>query len=363
MLTLICFGCWLQFEWDIQSDSLSLYQDRVLPQQSHLAISQRVRLNMSLWTASDWQFEWAYEQGLLWQEHLLIPDYSGTLRFDDFNPVLEDNQDSAWTHQLDRFLVKKDWGSWRLTLGRQAVGHGNGRFFNPSDIFSPLTPNALNTQYKRGIDGIRVGWNNGDQLELEAFYFFNEHLEDMALIRGAGIIGNLDWSLYTGTSYEEWTTGADLAWTWGESSFYTEGVHRNGKERRDPLRVSMGVQRRFGTRLDAILEFQYHSRGLASFEDLRMLPSMKELLWGELFFLGRKHAALFLNYELTPLLFSGLQWIHDASGDSDWLLLNFSWDLHENGQLMGGYMHPEGPTLSEFGLYSPSFYTEFRWTF
>ena len=361
-LSLVCMLS--QLDWDLNMDNLYTWQDQVPELQGHLLFSERIRLNATGSAQSDWSWGFAYEQGFLYQENLTLPLFSSSLRLHDFNAEIDRDKNWVWVHQLDRFFIQKEWDQFELVVGRQAVGHGNGRFFNPSDIFAPLTPYSLNTQYKRGIDGIKLNWNAGHDLELGALHFFNQNGPDLSVLRVAGHYHGLDFSSYAGSSYGEFTLGTDLVFTWLEAAWYTEGVFRKGAGRPDPVRLMAGVQRRFGTRLDAILEHQFYSEGLRYFAQPSYgVLEMHEILWGEVFFLGRNHSALALSFEWTPMVYFGLQWLHDYSGRSNWVLASLDWDMASNSQLRFGAMVPSGPALSEFGSFSRTAYMELRWYF
>ena len=72
----------------------------------------------------------------------------------------------SWTaidaerHQLrgrtDRLSLTFRAPSLDITLGRQAISFGTGRIFTPFDLVAPFSPAVLDSQYKPGIDALRV---------------------------------------------------------------------------------------------------------------------------------------------------------------------------------------------------------------
>ena len=94
---------------------------------------------------------------------------ASTLRLDDIDPTLSSGDDHVIGHNLDRLNVTVRLGDGVLTVGRQAISHGSGRFFTPSDLFSPLNPYAAFTEYRAGVLSInsmmlRVGQTLGPML-------------------------------------------------------------------------------------------------------------------------------------------------------------------------------------------------------
>lgn len=53
---------------------------------------------------------------------------------------------------LDRIAYKKRFGATSLSVGRQPIDWGAGRFWQPLNVFGAFAPTALDTDYKPGID-------------------------------------------------------------------------------------------------------------------------------------------------------------------------------------------------------------------
>ena len=59
-------------------------------------------------------------------------------------------------YDLDRLFYRyqPDSGQYRVTLGRQAIDWGAGRFWQPLNLFGSFAPTDLDTDYKAGIDAL-----------------------------------------------------------------------------------------------------------------------------------------------------------------------------------------------------------------
>jgi hypothetical protein len=352
---------WAQSDWDINLDALSMIPEETSPLQDKL-LSGRFRFSMTGKIGNHTFWGVAYEQTAIYQKNSIIGfPQNNQLRIDDWKHQLDSGRDGIWSHQIDRLYIQRDHGSVRIVAGRQAAGHGNGRFFNPSDIFMPLSPYHLNTEYKRGIDGLRMSWSLPEDWEVEAMYFFNEPGKNMALLRTGGHLGNMDLSVYIGSSYGEDTCGWDLAWTMGDSAFYTEGLTRRGENRDRPWRLMGGFQRQLTPEINLIVEHLYDSSGFSDFSFSGLPPIPAEFLLGEQFFLGNNHTAVAMDLELSPLWHAGLQAIHDFAGSSDWIVLSLDWDVRSYSSIRSGLLLPSGPENSDFGSFSSTLFIECKW--
>lgn len=68
----------------------------------------------------------------------------------------EESPSFVWEHELDRLAFVFSLPGVDLTLGRQAVGWGLGRFFAPLDLFAPMSPTDLDREERRGVDAARL---------------------------------------------------------------------------------------------------------------------------------------------------------------------------------------------------------------
>lgn len=354
---LLSAGDW---DWTLNSDSFLAWERNPVQEQGPTSLSQRLRLNLDgrLNALISWEF--AYEiQGI--QRHrlarLFLPVY---LRLDDLDPSLHRDADALILQQLDRLNIGMTLGAFQVTLGRQAVGHGNGRFFNPSDIFAPLTPFSLNSQYKAGIDGLKVNRTFGGDTEAAVLAFFPESGEGLLLARLATHFIGVDMSLLAGKTYDEWTLAWDFAGTWRGAAWYSEGIWRRGNERDDPLRVMAGVSRRFGRSLDLTLEGSYHNLGRDN--PLQALLLTPEWRHGEMFLLRKRHLGLGCSYEVTPLVRLNAICLAEFSPGSAWLQTGLDWDVRQRATLRLGALIPAGSSETEFGSYSDGVFVEYRLT-
>ncbi len=343
----------------VNSDSFATHERDPLLDQGELLMASRLRLSVRRDFAEHWQWEGAYEAQWFYRDQLLLPRLPVHLRVDDINAEVHTGDDQLLLQQLDRLRLTWNQGPWRLTLGRQPVGHGNGRFFNPSDLFAPLSPYSLNTQYKAGIDGLRLTRRLSERNEIELLSFYPEQGEGVHLLHLATHLGAVDASFLAGQTYGEWTLAWDFAGIVWDAAWYSEGLWRDAEQRADPLRLAAGITNRLGPRTDLTVEVHHQNRPIESIFDILTRPEFRH---GELYLLSGNHLAAMVTQEVHPLVRLSATVLTEFHDHSARYLLSLSWDLSQRSTLAAGYLLPQGGQTTEFGASSQSAYAEFRLT-
>ncbi len=292
-------------------------------------------------------------------------------------------------HDLDRLNVLFMTGLADIRVGRQAVSHGSARILPSTDIFSPFSPASLDTEFKQGLDAVRVTVPLGEASELEAIAVGHRDTlaEGTYLGRFRHSFPGLDVSTYAGTSYRAPTAAVDVSGDLFDATFYGEVFYRRwSREAYDratpdpPLgeglpmvqnawRATVGGHYYFAAGLSTILELHYNGEGAASPRDYLLAALAPGWQQGEVFLLGRYYAALGLEYELSELVSVGLSTLANLRDPSFLLMPSAAWSTSDNtslgvGAIVGMGSPMEGGTpSSEFGLYPYTAYGDARWYF
>lgn len=92
-------------------------------------------------------------------------------------------------YDLDRLFYRyqPDSGQYRVTLGRQAIDWGTGRFWQPLNLFGSFAPTDLDTDYKAGIDALVGEYYSGYFSSITLAYLPTSHSirEEAIANRGA----------------------------------------------------------------------------------------------------------------------------------------------------------------------------------
>ena len=304
------------------------------------------------------------------------------LRIADLDATLYAGDGSAWAlrQNLDRVVVRLRKPGFEVRVGRQAVGHGSARIMPSADLFSPFGPATIDTQFRRGIDGVRVTVPFGEDQEVEAYAFANgtDWAKGAYMARWrASLPELLDISALAGSSYGRPTVALDLTGTALGAAWYAEGSLRADLSRWDEtraLRATAGAEYKLPFGLTTTLEVHYNGLGGEPPFTALFNPVALERQVGEVYFLGTWYAALALGYQFHPLGSLSLAHIQSITDGSALTTVSLGWDFAQEVTIGGGLLLPWGarPSVdaagivspgSEFGSYPVVGFTDVRLTF
>lgn len=269
----------------------------------------------------------------------LVASPRSPLRLWDLDEVLTTEQNFEVRHNLDRLSLALELPFMDVRLGRQAIGHGTARIFGVTDVFGPFSTVSLDTEYKRGVDALRITVPIGEWMEVEAFAVGHESdLGDgIYLGRWRGTFSPVDLSLLAGMSYGEPTFGLDLSADVGGSGVYAEvlvrvplgGALDGDRDVEDTVRATIGCDTWFEVGLDLTVEAHYNGPGVHDAEDFAAALGTLESRVGEATLLGTWYTAVSMSYEITPLLRSQLLWLANWDDPSSLLAPSLTYDFSE----------------------------------
>lgn len=346
-----------------------------------LSTRGRMRFGVTAGTEGDWPplvLEGAYELNGFGSDEGSIDGAGGglsgglpALRVDDPERELGSGGHHFVGQNLDRLSVTWYGEAGTLTLGRQAVGHGSGRFFNPGDIFAPVAPQGLYSEYKSGIDGARFTVAVGEEAEWELMWFIHDERDDSYLLaRGAVRLGGVDVAGYGGQTLGAATAGLDLALDWLGAGWYLDSVARFDRSLDRTGRIALGVHNRFAPGVNVFAELFFNGPGSSRPEEYFRALSTPEAKNGELFLLARRYLALEADYEFHPLVTAAAVTVVNLDDSSLLLQPLIEWSATaEVGVTVGASVGVgEGPgrfgvAKSEFGSYPDTLFIEVRTAF
>jgi hypothetical protein len=190
----------------------SLFRD--LAGSNALDAAGELRLNFS--TRRDkWAFHADYQLLAVRSEFLPagLPDDNS--RLFDLTDVLNDGDENAVLHRLDRFWVGYTGEKTVVRFGRQALSWGNGLFFAPMDLVNPFDPTTIDTEYKTGDDMLYMQFlrDNGDDVQ-SAVVFRRDSLsgdiesdEATVALKYHGFAGDNEFDVLVAESYDDTVIG------------------------------------------------------------------------------------------------------------------------------------------------------------
>jgi hypothetical protein len=290
----------------------------------------------------------------------------------------------AWQN-LDRFFFVLSTGDFDIQLGRQPIAFGNGRSVNPTDLFSPFSTQAIDTEERSGVDALRVRYALGELSELDVAYIAGENAvpaTSAGYLRFKSHIANTDWSILAASYQKNALAGIDIAGAIGDFGVWLEGAHtwvgaiEHRKSNQDFSRIVVGTDRTIGDGTFVFAEYHYNSAGLEHpANTLAHITSHAGYTSGSVFLSGRYYLSLGVTNQMDPLntFSSSLLWnLKDASSQ---LSLAWSNSLAENTSLTVGFFLGNGRVAtatsagnvltgatarSEFGMVPDLLYTGIR---
>ncbi|MEM6558972.1 MAG: hypothetical protein AAF605_04230 [Myxococcota bacterium] len=323
----------------------------------------------------------------------LVAPVVSPLRLIDLDRESSTSDDLVLLQNLDRLGVTLlGPGESEVRIGRQAINHGSARVFSATDIFSPFSPATLDSEYKQGLDALRVTVPLDENQEVELFAIAVDRDLDNSFARGvylaryrASVPEVFDASVYLGTSYASPTLGVDVSGDLGGATWYAEGgvrvwnesvatdlVEANditvlpSDEYGTPVRATVGGQYFFPFELDVAVELHWNGAGSTNREDYVETFRRPEWTTGEIFLLGRAYVGTAWSYSSSALTRLSLSTITSLVDASSLLTPAFYWDMTEFSALSVGAILGVGRRLDEslvsdeFGLYPYTFFADAR---
>jgi len=324
--------------------------------------------------------EAAYEVNGTWSKRLSEEEALGRtrttkLRIDDLDPELSRRGERLFTQNLDRLNAQTFLpGGAVLTVGRQAIGHGSGRFFNPTDIFAPVAPQTTYSEYKQGVDALRFEVPLGETFSWELWTVAHEAgaSESYYLARARALLPDLSLSAYAGSTLGEATAALDLSGALFEAEWHVEGVMRFDEPPSRSLRAAGGIHHRLPWQINLLAEIQFNGVGRSDPDEYYLVTRSRAWRNGEISLTGRWHTCLGLDFEPVALLSVGATWLQNTDDGSALVQPGLSWSMSDRLTLRAGASKGYGkrperlPTpvgtvtlpKSEFGSYGEMIYGE-----
>jgi hypothetical protein len=320
-----------------------------------------LRLNIEHRT-SGWTFNANYQLAALTGDTFLLPN--DRRRLFDMTSVIDQGQESALIHRLDRLWLGYTSEKTVIRFGRQALSWGNALFYAPMDLVNPFDPSAVDTEYKAGDDMLYVQYLQDSGADIQGAYVARRNVLSTNVTSDAatmamkyhGFVGQGEFDLLAARHYDDDVFGVGASHAIG-------GAHWSGDLVVTTTDIDTYVQ--LSTNLSyswvwadknmtGAVEYHFNGFGQQSGNyDLLSLAAnpdlLKRLTRGESFTLGRHYLAGSVMIEMTPLWTLSPTVLMNASDPSGLLQFVSNYSLSDNMTLLGSLNFPLGNNGSEFG--------------
>ena len=259
--------------------------------------------------------------------------------------------------RADRLFLSYEKGLFKITLGRQAISFGEGRFFTPLDRVNPFSPATVDREYKPGVDAFRLDGYWGIAGEWTMLIAQKGEWEMDHRVFAARVKDNLfTWDIALSALWVEGdqVLGLSFVGPLAELSFYgdfsytwrvTKGETALEDQMRgetDPfIRTTFGVDWSWslggGGRLN--IEFAYLEDGANTIQNYVLTTTDPRFVRGERWLLGQQYLAINVQQALTPLLNGSVSVISNLVDQSTLLGPNLLWSISDEvSASIGGYI-------------------------
>jgi hypothetical protein len=282
-------------------------------------------------------------------------------------------------NELDRAAITLSLPFADVSIGRQAVAWGSARIVNPTDVIVPSRFSAVESEYSRGVDALRIRIPFGSMNEFDVGYIFGEDFRfdrSAAFSRVKLYLFQTDISILAMLFREDLMAGLDLAraignaGAWLETAYVIPDLLSPGTAgevwAQDYLRLSAGVDYNFSGGLYTYLEAHYNSPGAIDPAGYAQLADEPAYTDGGVYLLGRYYLGLGATYPVSTLLPASALVLVNLTDPSAVVSLSLEYNIKENVYWEGGCTlglgenpapAPSGEYRSEFGAYPNTVYT------
>ena len=249
--------------------------------------------------------------------------------------------DSDWMlrGRTDRLWVSWEAGPARVTLGRQAISFGTGRFFTPLDLVNPFSPATIDSEYKPGVDSLRLDLFSGvsSRLGLAAAYGGDWDVDGMVFaLAGNTTVGVSDLGAFVGEVFGDFVVGASI-----ESGVGTVGLHSDvsltlPQDADAFVRGVTGVDLTPTGTTFVSIEAYVQTFGAARAEEYLDVSTDPRVVRGEVWQLGRYYLGVSVNQEITPLFSANLAMIANLGDPSMLVMPGLSYSVSERSDVVAG---------------------------
>lgn len=282
--------------------------------------------------------------------------------------------DLVITGRTDRLLVQGELGPVTLALGRQPVSFGSGMFFTPLDLVAPFFPATIDTEYKPGVDAVRVDAYAGTSFQQSVVAAWvgactpgnstgcsSVDLSDLVLASWSRVtVGVTDLGLFLGEVRDDEVAGLSVVGAAGSVGLHGDLTltlppgHLDGRTPTEDIFVRgvLGADWRPAEKTTLSGEAYLQTNGAGQSADYLGQAMGARYTNGELWALGRSYIGLDWSQELRPTITSNLAVLSNLQDPSALLVPTLSLSVAGNADLSAGAYVGLGKRLDGMSLQS-----------
>ncbi len=262
----------------------------------------------------------------------------GQYRLDDLNvsPIGQlNNSDLTYQQNLDRFVWHQQFKNLDVHLGRQAITFGSARFINGSDVLYPVALGGFTSDYRTGVDALRVEVPLNDLSVLDMGYVAGSNRENSAQFgRVKNNILQTDVTFTYIKMDREKIISIGLEGGVGDFGLWQEwNVLTSPELAKEKNRLSLGVDQSIN---DYLIQLEYHYNELGSLSTDDYLSNVSESIFyqkGAVQLLAQRYVITSLTYLAGARISFDASIMLNTNDQSQLLQSNYGLNLNEDWDL------------------------------
>ncbi len=290
---------------------------------------------------------------LVYDQEALLGDY---IRSEEFRRIksydrhdlinldweITDNDDFYWRHYLYRAYLRFQSEKFNLSLGRQRIAWGSGKFWNPTDIFNPFNPIQIERDERIGVDSIDMEFFLKPMTSFNLVYAPKDSSSrSKGALKFKNTYKDLDFSILGGKSGRDRIIGGDFSTTIMDGGFRGEILTHFVPNRKNYYQFILNYDYTFRNSFYVLVEYFHNSGPLRENEFLQLVDRGTHTLTRNLFGIN-------LGYDITPLLRADLYIIYGVKNEGLFLHPKLRYSILQNLELVGGMQWFNRKKGSEF---------------
>jgi len=280
----------------------------------------------------------------------------------DWDSEVEDQDDHRLDWSVYRAWLKYENEKLSLTAGRQRIALGTAYFFSPMDIFNPVSPLALESEERVGVDGAGLELALNENTYLTFAYGIGDVIGESKFAADfKTTIQSYDLSLLSARLLEDWVIAAGFSGYLKNGSLYGEAAYTFPEAGDQFLRTIVGYQ--YSWKNSIILTAEYfYNEGIFT-EEMLTNPALLAANQDPLVTIGKNFLCLSIGFDLNPLLRFNAAAIYELDHGSFFVGPGLSYSASNNLTLAAGAQMLNGSDQGDFGIMPGLVWAKVRWDF
>ena len=265
----------------------------------------------------------------------------------------EGNEHFSLLTNIDRLSLQMRPAGLRITLGRQAIFWGISESVSPTDFIAPFPYGTIDTDYRTGVDAVRVVCPAGIMSEVEGGFAAGnsgESEKNGYWLRTRLFVAGTDMSFIAADFNNNLLAGGSLNMALGGALGRVESAGTSPDSGDTYWRLTAGLERSFrNSTVYAFAEYHYNSPGGSEYEEYSYLIDTPAYNRGGVYLLAKHYLAAGLTIMATPLLTLNGNTLVNLNDRSSQLMATAEYSLSDNVSLNCGTGTGFGSVETEFG--------------